>query len=98
MHELIRLAMERMEAKGKEHNNDSVSFASYCPFGRLSSSTLLHREALRVCVEDGRNNQTGADEHLIDLVVFAMLKWISEHPPSVESYGPLAVRKSWEGI
>lgn len=80
MHKLLELALQRMEAKGTEHNNSHVSFASYCPFGNLSASTLLHREALRVCVESDRNNQSGVDEHLVDVVVFAMLQWDLGHP------------------
>jgi len=75
VHELIQMALDHMEAKGIEHNNSIIDFASYCPFGDLSAATLLHREALRVCAEAGRNNQEGEKEHLVDTVVFAMLYW-----------------------
>ncbi len=84
-HKLLRLALNRMEAKGVEHNNSHVSFASYCPFGNLSAATLLHREALRVCVEAERNNQAGVDEHLVDLVVFGILMWNLAHPTDLTS-------------
>jgi hypothetical protein len=70
---VVREALERMKSKGEEHNNQQVSFASYCPLGLRSAATLLHREALRVVVEADRGNEDGVWEHLIDTVVFAIL-------------------------
>jgi len=85
MNELLQLALDRMKAKGAEHNNFRVSFASYCPFGNLSAATLLHREALRICIEAERDNQAGVDEHLVDLVVFSILMWNLNHPANLTS-------------
>ena len=75
MNKLLQLALDRMEAKGAEHNNLYISFASYCPFGNLSAATLLHREALRLCAETERGNRDGIREHLIDTVVYCILYW-----------------------
>jgi hypothetical protein len=72
---LLYQAVERLNQKGKEHNFDFVRYRNYCVFGDLSSATLLNREALRVCVGAFNRDTESQLEHLIDLVVFAMLHW-----------------------
>lgn len=64
---------KRREAKGKEHNNSSVYFEDYCPFGMMSASDFIHREALRACVCAGKGDIQGFLEHLVDVGVFADL-------------------------
>src|SRR4030042_6169189 len=85
MHELLKQAQDLDEKKGKEHNTGGITYASYCPFGALSSATLLHREALRVCACAEHGDIDGQLEHLRDVVVFAMkhYDYLVEHRPGV---------------
>lgn len=71
---ILELAIERLKAKGEEHNTESITFNDYCPFGDMSAATFVHREALRVCalVQNGANDEE-VIEHLVDLVVFSQL-------------------------
>jgi len=66
-------ALSRLKSKAKEHNNQEIGFADYCPFGDRSAATFLHREALRVCAMVEVGDEDGIDEHLIDTVVFGIL-------------------------
>lgn len=64
-----------MQAKGLEHNTSLVSFHDYCPCGARSATTLVHREALRACVEADHDNLEASEDHLIDTVVFSILAY-----------------------
>jgi len=71
--QVIISALDRLKSKAKEHNNDTVGFSNYCPFGDKSASSFLHREALRVCAMVEAGDEAGIEEHLIDTIVFGIL-------------------------
>jgi len=75
MYEILDLALRKLEQKGEEHNVGTIGFRDYCPFGLKSAATFVHREALRVCVCLARKRYGEVREHLVDMVVFAILMW-----------------------
>ena len=75
MHELLELALKRIQEKEKEHDSPCVAFEDYCVFGDVSAADFIHREATRVCAMAERGDFRGMKEHLVDVVVFAMLMW-----------------------
>jgi len=74
--DVFELAVERLKAKGEEHNTETITFDDYCPFGNSSAATFVYREALRICALV-MNGADGAEvvEHLIDVVVFSQLMY-----------------------
>lgn len=93
MHELLEQAILRLDLKGREHNQGTITFRDYCPFGLKSAATFVHREALRVCMCIAKGDSAGVREHLIDVVVFSMLMWDNlcklpeEEQPKVQEEG-----------
>jgi len=73
MTDFLEIVRERMSIKGDEHDTNQFDFAAYCPLGIKSASTLVHREALRVCACAEKGDVAGFLDHLIDTAVFATL-------------------------